>query len=73
MKITVITVTFNSQETIRDTLNSILSQSYKNIEHIFIDGGSTDKTLSILKKYNFKNKKNLYKKIMEYTSQLILE
>ena len=50
MKITVITVTFNSQETIRDTLNSILSQSYKNIEHIFIDGGSTDKTLSIFKK-----------------------
>ena len=62
MKITVITVTFNSQETIRDTLNSILSQSYKNIEHIFIDGGSTDKTLSILKKYNFKNKKIYTKK-----------
>ena len=62
MKITIITVTFNSQETIRDTLNSILSQSYKNIEHIFVDGGSTDKTLKILRNYSLRNKKIYVKK-----------
>jgi len=62
MRITIITVTFNSQETIRDTLNSVLSQNYKNIEHIFVDGGSTDQTLNILKNYFFKNKKIYIKK-----------
>ncbi len=62
MKITIITVTFNSQETIRDTLNSTLSQNYKDIEHIFVDGGSTDQTLKILRKYSLKNKKIYIKK-----------
>ena len=52
MKISIITVTLNSKETIRDTLNSVYSQNYKNIEHIIVDGGSNDGTLSILKKYN---------------------
>ena len=49
MKISIITVTLNSEITISDTLNSILSQNYKNIEHIIVDGGSTDNTLKILK------------------------
>ena len=57
MKISVITVTLNSEETIRDTLNSVYSQNYKNIEHIIVDGGSNDETLSILKKYPNKKKK----------------
>jgi len=60
MKITIITVTLNSEATIRDTLNSVLSQTYKNIEHIIIDGGSKDKTLDIIKAYPNQNKK-LYK------------
>jgi len=63
IKISIITVTLNSQETIRDTLNSILSQNYKNIEHIIIDGGSRDQTLNIIKRYPNKNKKfYIYKK-----------
>ena len=44
MKISIITVCFNSEETILDTLNSVLNQTYKNIEHIIVDGESTDKT-----------------------------
>ena len=47
--ITIITVCYNSAATIRDTLVSIASQSYKNFEHIVIDGGSTDETLAIIK------------------------
>ncbi len=56
MKISIITVCFNSEETIISTLNSVISQTYNNIEHIIVDGGSTDRTLDILKEYKFKNK-----------------
>ena len=56
MKISIITVCFNSEETIVSTLNSVLSQTYHNIEHIIIDGGSIDRTLDILEQYKFKNK-----------------
>ena len=62
MKISIITVTLNSEITISDTLNSILSQNYKNIEHIIVDGGSTDRTIEILRKYPYKNKKIFIKK-----------
>ena len=62
MKISIITVCLNSEKTISDTINSVNSQTYKNIEHIFIDGGSRDKTLEILKKNPNKNKKIYIKK-----------
>ena len=62
MKISIITVTLNSDNTLTDTLNSILSQNYKNTEHIIVDGGSTDNTLKILKNYPNKNKKIFIKK-----------
>jgi len=45
MKISIITVTYNSEKTIGDCLQSVASQTYKNIEYIIIDGGSTDKTI----------------------------
>ena len=63
MKLTIITVCLNSEKTITDTINSVNSQTYKNIEHIFVDGGSKDKTLKILRKNPNKNKKILIKKI----------
>ena len=50
-KITFITATFNSARTLEQTISSILNQTYQNIEYIIIDGGSTDGTLDILKKY----------------------
>lgn len=52
MKVTIITATYNSEKTIRDTLSSVASQSYKNIEHIVIDGLSTDNTLEIVSEYD---------------------
>ena len=49
--VTVVTVTYNAQDYIEQTIQSIISQSYQNIEYIIIDGGSTDKTVDIIKKY----------------------
>jgi glycosyltransferase involved in cell wall biosynthesis len=52
MKISVITVCFNSAKTIEDTIQSVLSQDYPNVEYIIVDGGSKDATLDIVKKYS---------------------
>ncbi len=49
MRVSIITVTFNSAATIRDTVLSVQKQSYKNIEHIIVDGASSDSTLDIVK------------------------
>lgn len=48
MKISIITVCFNSDRTIRDTINSVASQIYNDIEYIVIDGGSKDRTIEII-------------------------
>lgn len=50
--ITVITVVFNGVATLENTIQSVIAQSYENIEYIMIDGGSADGTLDIIKKYD---------------------
>ena len=50
--VSVITVVFNGAATVEHTIRSVIEQSYDNVEHIIIDGGSTDATLDILHKYN---------------------
>jgi glycosyltransferase involved in cell wall biosynthesis len=48
---TILTASFNNESTIKQTVESILSQTFQNLEHIVIDGGSTDGTIDILKKF----------------------
>jgi len=51
LKLSIITVCYNSASTIRDTIESVLSQSYADIEYIVVDGGSTDGTQAIVESY----------------------
>lgn len=52
--ISIITVVFNGEQYLEETIQSVISQTYDNVEYIIIDGGSTDGTLDIIKKYNDK-------------------
>lgn len=49
--VTIITVVFNSERYLEQTIQSVIDQTYDNVEYIIIDGGSTDGTLNIIKKY----------------------
>ncbi|WP_373136597.1 glycosyltransferase family 2 protein [Bacteroides sp. HPS0048] len=51
MKISLVTVTFNSAQTLRYTIQSVLFQSYSDIEYIIVDGRSKDDTLDLIKEY----------------------
>lgn len=51
IKVSIITVSYNAEQTIEQTIKSVISQTYKNIEYIIIDGASTDLTCQIISKY----------------------
>ncbi|WP_310438745.1 glycosyltransferase family 2 protein [Sulfuricurvum sp.] len=54
MKISIITVVYNNKSTIKDAIESVLSQTYQNIEYIIVDGASTDGTVEIIQNYGDK-------------------
>ena len=62
MKISIITVVWNNAKTIKDAIDSVLSQTYENIEYIIIDGASTDGTVEIVQNYGDKISKFISEK-----------
>jgi glycosyltransferase len=51
MRVSIVTIVYNNKECVSDCIESVLNQSYGNIEHIVIDGGSTDGTQQVIEKY----------------------
>lgn len=64
MKVSLITVSYNSDKTIKDTISSVLSQSYQDIEYIIVDGNSKDNTVEIVKEYE-----SLFKGRLKWVSE----
>lgn len=64
MKLSIITVTYNSERTLRDTMESILSQTFQDFEYIIVDGSSKDATLDIIREYE-----PLFRGKMRYVSE----
>ena len=63
--VSIITISYNSQETINSTVKSILKQSYKNIEYIVVDGNSSDNTLNIVEGFRSQfEKRNINLKVL---------
>ena len=76
MSFSIITTVLNGEKFIEHCINSVEKQNYaKNIEHIIVDGGSSDQTLKILKRLSITNKKLkiIEKKILIFIKVLILE
>jgi len=66
--VTIVTVVFNNEKTIETAIKSVQSQDYKKIEHIIIDGNSTDKTMNIVNKH-----KSVLSKIISETDEGIYD
>jgi len=64
MKISVITVTYNSEKTLGQTIESVLSQDYSDYEYIVVDGGSNDSTIDVISKYS-----NIFNGKLKYISE----
>ena len=58
MKVSIVTVTYNSAQTLVDAMKSVLEQTYHDIEYIIVDGASTDSTIDVIRQYEpqFKNR-----------------
>ena len=54
IRVSIITPSYNQAEFIEATIQSVLSQTYKNIQYIIVDGGSTDSTMDIVNRYKDK-------------------
>ena len=72
MRLSIITINYNNAEGLRKTLASVASQTYRNIEHIIIDGGSTDGSVDVIREYaedQTSNIKHQTSHIVKWTSE----
>ena len=51
MKLSIITITYNNANGLRKTLDSVAAQTFRDFEHIIVDGGSTDGSVKIIREY----------------------
>ena len=51
IKISIVTIVYNGEREIERTIKSVISQTYKNIEYVLVDGASTDKTMQVVEPY----------------------
>lgn len=69
MKLSIITINYNNAEGLRKTLASVASQTYRNIEHIIVDGGSTDESVDIIRKYESSNRSSVHPLTIIWSSE----
>lgn len=71
MKLSIITINFNNVNGLKRTIDSVSTQSYQDIEHIIIDGGSTDSSLDVIKEYVSSNPKRdpFFKHTIKWVSE----
>ena len=71
MKISIVTINYNNVEGLKETLSSVVEQSYRDIEHIIIDGGSTDGSVDAIKEYVADNPKreSFFKHTVNWVSE----
>jgi len=71
MKLSIVTINYNNVEGLQKTLSSVASQTYRDLEHIIIDGGSTDGSVDVIKEYVATNPNNdpFFKHIIKWVSE----
>lgn len=69
MKLTIVTINYNNAEGLKRTLDSVAAQTYRNIEHIIVDGGSTDGSMDVIKEYESLNHSSIHPLTINWVSE----
>lgn len=69
MKLSLITINYNNAEGLRKTLASVAAQTYRDIEHIIVDGGSTDGSVDVIKEYESSNRSSVHPLTIIWSSE----
>ena len=69
MKLSIITINYNNAEGLRKTLASVAAQTYRDIEHIIIDGGSTDGSIDVIRDYESANRSSIHPLTIVWSSK----